>query len=248
MNNNAWDLAAEDYSNLIGDKGDVWRQILINPEIINALKNLPQGAKILDLGCGEGYLSRVFDSRWEYVGVDNSSRLLEIAKAKGSHGDFIEADITKPLGYHDEFDAVIANMVLMDVENIGSVYDNAYTALKSTGVFVVTIPHPAFRRPVAILAKTWWGKLWRSDPFIRIDTYAKGFSSLGRLTKVSKATMVFHRPLSRYIQIALDQKFKLKDIQELSPDKQDLIKWGQPLFFAKFPVNLFLVFVKDEKH
>ena len=244
---NEWDIVAADYSRLIGESGDVWRQVLINPAIIKALQPLPPGSRILDLGCGEGYLARILAPHgWSYTGIDNSRTLLNTAGVKKSPGEFVQADITKPIEYQHQFETVIVNMVLMDVDNAGAVYQNAWRMLKHKGLLVVTIPHPAFRRPGAKLAKTLFSKIFRLDPFIRINSYTKSFFQKGRLPDVSKPTIVFHRPLSLYIQIALDQGFKLLDIEELAPVKNDLIKWKQPLFFTKFPQILFMVFSKDE--
>lgn len=205
---NEWDRAAEEYGQLIGEHGDVWRQILINPAITQALQKLPVGSRILDLGCGEGYLARVLAKYgWQYVGVDSSQQLLKIAAAKNSPGEFELGDITKPLNYASNFDAVIANMVLMDVDNMGGAYQNAWRCLRTNGMFVITLPHPVFRRPGAILAKTLWAKIFRRDPFVRVNAYTQGFFQRGRLASCQQRTTVFHRPLAKYIQIPLIQGF-----------------------------------------
>jgi len=57
----------------------------LQPGVLQALKNIPSEAWILDLGCGNGELALEWLSRdpaGRYVGVDSSPLLLEIAREK----------------------------------------------------------------------------------------------------------------------------------------------------------------------
>ena len=92
---------------------DKWSEINnIHREIIS---NEEVKGKVLDAGCGTGRLSEWFD---DYVGVDFSPDLLEIAKEDYPDKKFIKADLKKlPFG-KDEFDwavcCSIQDMVLRD--------------------------------------------------------------------------------------------------------------------------------------
>src|SRR5581483_11602810 len=56
-----------------GDEGDFARQALLNPAIFTLLGNDIQGKKILDAGCGQGYLCRLLAKRGAIVtGVEPS--------------------------------------------------------------------------------------------------------------------------------------------------------------------------------
>jgi ubiquinone/menaquinone biosynthesis C-methylase UbiE len=64
---------------------------------------LKKGDKVLDLGCGSGRLFPKFqDKEVEYFGIDNSDKLIEIAKKENPQGDFQISDGLK-LPFSDEF-------------------------------------------------------------------------------------------------------------------------------------------------
>ena len=77
------------------------------------------GLTVLDAGCGEGYLSRILAQRGAHVtGIDISSRLIEMARAKDPDGaiTYEVADLSQPLpAYQAHFDLVASYFVLNDV-------------------------------------------------------------------------------------------------------------------------------------
>src|SRR5918912_932484 len=57
------------------------------------LDQLPRGAAVLDLCCGDGRLAQVLDARgFKVVGVDGSQRMLEFARERCPGIEFIAAD------------------------------------------------------------------------------------------------------------------------------------------------------------
>ena len=70
----AWDAAADDLQSF-GAEGDFARRYLLNPTLF-ALTGDIAGKRILDAGCGEGYLSRLLAKRGALVtGVEPAARL-----------------------------------------------------------------------------------------------------------------------------------------------------------------------------
>lgn len=59
---------------------------------------VPDGATVLDLGCGYGEIARFFVNRTEYVGVDMNSDYIEQAKKRygGTNAKFVVGDIADP--------------------------------------------------------------------------------------------------------------------------------------------------------
>lgn len=92
------------------------------------------GERILDLGCGDGVLTKkLADLGCEVVGVDSSSPQVEAARKLGVNAFAISAE---DLQYEDEFNAVFSNAVLHWVRHADVVLAGVYRSLKSGGRFV----------------------------------------------------------------------------------------------------------------
>lgn len=73
----------------------------VQPGIIKVIKELPKHASILDIGCGNGSLANKLveeGHRGDYVGLDSTPELLNIARQTCSHPNtqFLLKDITIP--------------------------------------------------------------------------------------------------------------------------------------------------------
>jgi SAM-dependent methyltransferase len=69
---------------------------------------LPDGARVLDLGCGAGVPTRRLAERFEVTGVDISEAQLALARADVPRATFLQADIAKLELEGGSFDAVTA--------------------------------------------------------------------------------------------------------------------------------------------
>ena len=70
-----WQDNAEVYAKLINGIGTPHHREILNP-CIETLMGDVQGRRILDAGCGEGYLSRVYEKKGAtVVGVDFSENI-----------------------------------------------------------------------------------------------------------------------------------------------------------------------------
>lgn len=92
------------------------------------------GERILDLGCGDGVLTKKLqDMGCEVVGVDGSAAQVEAAKSLGI--DARELDGYE-LSFENEFDAVFSNAVLHWMKRAAVVVGGVWRALKPGGRFV----------------------------------------------------------------------------------------------------------------
>ncbi|WP_373754456.1 trans-aconitate 2-methyltransferase [Neisseria weixii] len=101
--------------------------------LIDLLK--PQaGESILDLGCGDGVLTRkIADSGCCVLGLDGSTALLEAAREKGI--ETVCGDGQK-LDFDRQFDAVFSNAALHWMTDAAAVVKGVARALKKGGRFV----------------------------------------------------------------------------------------------------------------
>ena len=92
------------------------------------------GERILDLGCGDGALTKkLADLGVAVVGVDAAPDLIAAAQKLGLDARLVDAHA---LGFQDEFDAVFSNAALHWMLDPDAVIDGVKRALKPGGRFV----------------------------------------------------------------------------------------------------------------
>ncbi|WP_132875143.1 class I SAM-dependent methyltransferase [Tamaricihabitans halophyticus] len=101
------------------------------------------GKSTLDIGCGEGRVSRDLSANGHRVsGVDVTTELVEAARAADPTGDYRQADAAA-LPFDDNvFDLVVAYNMLMDVSDVPGTVREAARVLRPGGVLAVSVVHP----------------------------------------------------------------------------------------------------------
>jgi trans-aconitate methyltransferase len=106
---------------------------LLADSLVEALQP-KAGERILDLGCGDGFLTRrIGDSGATMVGVDSSPQMIAAAKERGVDARYNSGET---LPFDQEFDAVFSNAALHWMRNQDAVLQGVYRALKPGGRFV----------------------------------------------------------------------------------------------------------------
>jgi trans-aconitate methyltransferase len=105
-------------------------------ENVLELLNAKPGERILDLGCGTGYLTGEIQKQGGVVtGIDASPEMIAKARATYSTVDFFVADATT-FEFEDKFDAVFSNATLHWIKKADEAIKSVYEALKPSGRFV----------------------------------------------------------------------------------------------------------------
>lgn len=92
------------------------------------------GEAILDLGCGDGALTRrIAEAGAEVLGVDSSDAMLEAARGLGLR---VEKADGQALPFEARFDAVFTNAALHRMPNQTAVAQSVFRALKPGGRYV----------------------------------------------------------------------------------------------------------------
>jgi SAM-dependent methyltransferase len=95
------------------------------------------GERILDLGCGDGYLTaRLAALGCDVLGVDASASQVDAARRSGVAAEIMAA---QDLAFHHEFDAVFSNATLHWVKQADRTIANVYRGLKPGGRFVAEL-------------------------------------------------------------------------------------------------------------
>src|SRR6185436_232450 len=95
------------------------------------------GERILDLGCGDGVLTRkLVELGCHVVGVDSSAAQIEAAKALGLDARVMSGEA---LEFDGEFDAVFSNAALHWIKRADAVIAGVHRALRPGGRFVAEL-------------------------------------------------------------------------------------------------------------
>lgn len=95
------------------------------------------GARVLDAGCGPGYVAASADLLGAQVdGIDFSSGMIDQARARFPHLTFDVADVEKLPAPDQRFDVVLSNIVLFHVTDPAQAMAEAHRVLKPGGRFV----------------------------------------------------------------------------------------------------------------
>ena len=121
---------------------DVWTNELLRPQA---------GMKILDVGCGAGKLSFLFNEytngKAEIIGGDFSEELLDKARTKNrelsTNIDFQFLDFNKPFNFEDDiFDLVTSAFAIYYASDLDFTFSEAHRILKPGGRLFVSGPLP----------------------------------------------------------------------------------------------------------
>ena len=98
------------------------------------LLDLRAGERILDLGCGDGVLSRrIAECGAKVLGIDASTAMVERARETGVEATVLNG---QSLNYFREFDAVFSNAALHWMTDTDAVLQGVAAALRPSGRFV----------------------------------------------------------------------------------------------------------------
>ncbi len=118
-------------ASLYADKG---RFVALLAEPLVQALNPKAGESILDLGCGDGYLTqRLAASGAIVLGVDNSPQMVAAAKERGVDARCMSGEA---LPFDQQFDAVFSNAALHWMSDHDAVLQGVHRALKPGGRFV----------------------------------------------------------------------------------------------------------------
>jgi ubiquinone/menaquinone biosynthesis C-methylase UbiE len=249
-NDDQWERLAEWYDRKQGDTGDLWHRALIDPVLIMLVGDV-RGLDILDLGCGNGYLSRKFAKEGARVSaIDSSPQMIARArrhtKSKEPAIDFRVSKASRLNFASESFDCVFANMSLMDIEQADEAVSEVARVLRKGGKFVASISHPCFDNGKN---SSWLVQKSRPDVLVyrMIRSYRKCFSEdvHWNITPTKRMwTRSYHRPLSWYARTLSSAGLLIEALEEPEPTKEFLEKDEEGSMFLEAPLHLVVAALK----
>lgn len=223
--------------------GQIQQRVLFNA-LRAVLPNNPD-LKILDAGCGSGWLAGRLKEYFKTIeACDSSDFLIRFAKTHGWGADFKVAELDKPLPYSQNyFDVVILNMVGPDLANLNSALANIAAALKPSGKLLMTIPNPEFTYPAAEWKRGILGFILRQKPkLILKNPPAGGEKILREFGKKSKIYSYYY-PLDNYITGAQKAGLLFLLKRTVLPEDESR-KFDLNYQLSRYPLLLLLEFKK----
>jgi 2-polyprenyl-3-methyl-5-hydroxy-6-metoxy-1,4-benzoquinol methylase len=109
-------------------------------------------ARVCDIACGEGYLSRFLASLGprEVIGIDISAALIDVAvqRSNGVNLSYRVDDAQHLETFVDgSVDIVVSQMAIMDIPDHRAMFQAVRRVLKRRGAFVFSLLHPCFEAP-----------------------------------------------------------------------------------------------------
>jgi 2-polyprenyl-3-methyl-5-hydroxy-6-metoxy-1,4-benzoquinol methylase len=208
-----WDaLAIMRRDQIIGGKDTSYTHFIV-PNMISLLETV-QAESILDAGCGVGILTaKLSEKAASVVGIDPSAKSIEIARNDESCRAKFSIFTLEEFALHSDrrFDAVVANMVLMDVLNLNAFLQAAHSVLNVGGRILFSMTHPCFWPEYRGYSNKHWFQYEKEilieAPFVITEVQTNELSSTH-----------FHRPLGVYLQTLIDVGFSIEKIIEPMPD------------------------------
>ena len=200
----SWMANAPEWTKIIEQEGIASRKFT-NPAIVEEVKKYDP-SRILDLGCGEGWLTRALAGKNNTVtGVDAIVSLLETARKKGpqnfyrmSYGEIISGkDIPEA-----PFDAVVLNFCLYQKEEVPNLLLSLKNALNKRGLIFIQTLHPAF----LLLNNLAYEDQWIEDSW-------KGLNG-----NFIKPHSWYARTLASWINTIIKCKFEILGVKEVKND------------------------------
>lgn len=204
-----------------------------------AAQHLAGCRHVLDVGCGEGQLTRLARRGGAdmAVGVDPTAAQVDAARERGGGACYARAGASALPFAGGSFDAVIACLVFEHIRDVDEAIAEVARVLTVGGRFLFFLNHPLLQTP-----NSGWiddqildppEQYWRIGPYLVEDE---------SIQEVEKDVFIpfIHRPLSRYVNALAANGLVLTSMDEPPPPPGFLARATEYEAAATIPRLLFL--------
>lgn len=208
-----WDEVCHDRHDAITKEQDISLVSVTAPCVIRHVAEAAPG-RVLDAGCGTGYLSSLIAKqlmdRGVCYGIDASRKSISIAQKNYLSGNlhFLQTTIQEycPSAL---FDMCVSNMALTCDPELETTLNKLYSLLVPGGSLLIVIAHPWF-----------WAQYWgyQDEAWFHYgeEIFMEHDFSITLVKSMGKSTYI-HRPLSQYMSALLAAGFVIDEVEEPYP-------------------------------
>ena len=179
------------------------------------------GKRVLDLGCGYGENAMEFIKNGAkcVVGVDISTKMLDIAKSKNAHLciQYLNMDMAKIDEIDEKFDLVYSSLAFHYIEDFKKLLKSIHNLLNEDGVLLFSQEHPL--TTATIDGK---GDFNKSEDGKYLSYTFSNYNQGGKrvVSWFIDGLVKYHRTFSDIINAIVHTGFKIIGIEEPMPEKE----------------------------
>ena len=178
-----------------------------------AAEHLAGATRVLDVGCGEGQLSRRAASAGAWVvGMDPTAGQIVEASARGGGVLYARGGAEHLPFDADAFDAVVVCLTLEHIEPFEPAVQEIGRVLAPGGRFLLFLNHPLFQAPDS----GWIDDQVLQEQYWRVGSYLDDAVSLDEVAPGIKLVFM-HRALSRYVNVMAGFGLLVEHMEEPLP-------------------------------
>ncbi|MCF7852264.1 MAG: class I SAM-dependent methyltransferase [Simkaniaceae bacterium] len=219
----SWESVAKWYDQYIDREGNYFHSEIILPQLIPLLAlDANKKHSLLDVGCGQGIMSRSIPKDVAYFGMDSSKKLIQMAKARkpNSSHSFLLHDATHPFPFETTFSHAVILLALQNMKEPEKVLSQIAKHLQDHGRLVIVLNHPCFRIP---RQSSWGYDEPKKLQYRRVDQYMSPMEipiqmNPGQKEK-SSLTYSYHHSLSALSHMLKKSGFWIDEIKEWCSEK-----------------------------
>lgn len=236
-----WDAAADGYARGQRDGLDLFRYAFFGP-VQRSLVGDVKGKRLLDVGCGAGYFSRLMaDAGADVTGIDISPRMIEHARAAGGEISYqaVDAELLADHFPAQSFDVATSCIALQDMSDPAKALRAIHAVLKPGGQFVASIEHPFGSMPVRYWARGAAGTKLHLCVDRYFDRGTRTFTWEKWPTQFT--TSAHHAPLEDWFSWIIDAGFSVRGFREPVPTPE--AAYAHPPLSGALRMPYFAIFV-----
>lgn len=203
-----------------------------------ATEELAGARRVLDIGCGDGQISRLASGQGsEVIGLDPTWNCVSVAAERGGVAGVVRAGAAGLPFADGSFDAAVACLVFEHIDEVDAAIAEVSRILEPGGTFCFFLNHPILQTP----GSSWIDdhmvdppeQYWRLGPYL-VETETVEQVELGVWIRF------VHRPLSRYVNALAANGLVVERMVEPAPPPGFLERHPAYADSAAFPRLLYL--------